>query len=201
MRVSIRFRSASILVSCRVVGAASCLLHTEQVQRTNHLAYNHTDTIEGTPIFYLHRFTLEEERIVRDALSELNDYEDEDFGGNWIFFGYIFPSNSSRSTSDKHTITDLRDLFEGCHRFSPTFDPKSPYRFANYPRNFIVVDEKCLDEDHPKVLLASSLDFHDPNLDDKLGWYYGYVEAKDAHLNWVNLDIANMVCFILSWCA
>ena len=146
--------------------------------------------MRGAPVFYLQPFTVEQERIVRARLREQNDIEvDEDWGKDWAYFGYIFPDKGQ-----KHSIEDLRDLFESCDHFSPQFDSKNPgpVRLYDYPHHFIAVDDNIL-EDEPQVWLASSLDmhFHDDG-HDELGWTHGLVCANDAHLNWVNLAIANM---------
>lgn len=146
------------------------------------------DELRGAPVFYLHPFTLEQERIIRSRLRELNDIEqDEDWGRDWSYFGYIW------SDGQKHSMEDLRDLFESCDHFSPSFDKNNPgpYRLYEYPRHFIAVDDKIFEED-PQVWLASSLDFHLDDASDMLGWTYGLDFTKDVHLNWVNLDIANM---------
>jgi hypothetical protein len=145
--------------------------------------------MRGAPVFYLQQFTLEEERIVRSRLRELNDIEvDEDWGQDWSYFGYIFPDKGQ-----KHSMEDLRDLFESCDHSSPQFDRQKPgpFRLYDYPSHFIAVDEKIL-EDDPQVWLASSLDFSLDDVSDDLGWTYGLIPAKEAHLDWVNLDIANM---------
>ena len=110
---------------------------------------------------------------------------------NFVTFalaGYLWPNSTA-----KHSLEDLRDLFESCDPFSPAFDPKSPgpYLFSNYPDHIIVVDERAL-EVEPKVLLVTSMDFHGEEIGDQLGWYYGEIDAKEAHISWVNLDVANM---------
>ena len=147
------------------------------------------DDMSGAPVFFLQPFTQDEERTIRANLSEKSDIEqEEDWGADWIYFGYPWPNSN-----EKHSLEDLRDLFESCDPFCPSFNPKSsgPYRFANYPCHFIAVDERALDAE-PKVLLVTSLDFHGEEVGDELGWTYGLNEAKEAHLNWVNLDVANM---------
>lgn len=144
--------------------------------------------MRGAPIFYLQPFSLEQERLVRTKLRELNDIEqNQDWGKDWIYFGFIW------SDGQKHSVEDLRDLFESCDPFSPTFDAKRPgqYRFHNYPHHFIAVDDRIF-EPEPQVWLASSMGLYLDDVDDQLGWYYGLVKAKDAHLAWVNLDIANL---------
>lgn len=40
--------------------------------------------------------------------------------------------------------------------------------------------------------MASSLDFDNLfETYDRLGWMYGTVKAEEAHINWVNFEIAN----------
>ena len=143
----------------------------------------------GAPVFYLQEFSLQQERIVRSKLRELSDIEKgTDFGKDFIYFGNIFADKER-----KHTMQDLQDLFESCDPYSPSFDSNNPgpYRLQNYPRHFIAVDDKIF-QPGPKVWMASSLDFHLEDADDQLGWTIGEMDAKDAHLAWVNLDIANM---------
>jgi hypothetical protein len=143
----------------------------------------------GAPVFYLQPFTREQERTVRSKLRELSDAEEGEYwGADWIYFGYIW-SDQGRP----HSIKDLRDFFERCDPFSPSFDSNYPghHQIDNYPRNFIAVDEKIF-EPEPQVWLASSLDFYLDGVSDQLGWIYGLIPAKEAHIAWVNLDIANM---------
>lgn len=140
-------------------------------------------------MFFLHPFSVEEERIVRFNLRELNDIDkDEYWGREWTFYGYLWQDEGK-----KHTIHDLRDLFESCDPFSPSYDPKQPgpYKITAYPHHFACIDWRIFDRE-PKVILASSLDFHGEDVSDELGWTYGLIDAKDFHLNYVNLDIANM---------
>ena len=140
-------------------------------------------------MFYLQPFTPEQERIVRSKLRELSDTEEgETWGADWVYLGYIW-SDQERT----HSIEDLRDFLEKCDPFSPLFDSSYPghCQVDNYPRNFIAVDEKIF-EPEPQVWLASSLDFHLDEVYDQLGWIYGLIPAKEAHIAWVNLDIANM---------
>lgn len=143
----------------------------------------------GAPVFYLMPFSLDQERIVRSRLRDLNDIEeDEDWGKDFTYFGYLWPDGGQ-----KHTLEDLRDLFESCDRYSPSFDSSNPgpYRLLDYPHHFIAVDDKILEPD-AEVWLVSSLDFNLDDVSDDLGWIYGLNRAKDVHLNWINLDIANM---------
>ena len=145
--------------------------------------------MSGAPVIFLKPFSEEEERKIRFNLAELSDIEeDEDWGADWIYVGYPWKDGGK-----KHTLEELRDLFESCDPMSPSFDSKSPgpYRFKDYPHHFIAVDERAL-EPEPKVVLCSSLDFSGEETLDQLGWYYGEMDAKEVHLAWVNLDIANM---------
>lgn len=145
--------------------------------------------VECCPVFFLRNYTLDEERQIREALSELNDIEVEnDFGQEYYYPGHIWPDGDSKRI---RSLEDLRDLFEKCDPQSPFFDPSySGLRIMSYPGNFVVVDDRALDKEKPQVILASSLDFYHPS--NKLGWAYGMVAAKDAHLNWLNVDGANM---------
>jgi hypothetical protein len=145
--------------------------------------------MRGAPVFYLQPFSLEEERNVRTKLRELNDIEqDEDWGKDWIYFGYIWADGGQ-----KHSIEELRDLFESCDHFSPSFDSKmpGPYRLFDYPYNFIAVDNQIF-KPEPKVWLASAFGFNLDGVSDQLGWSFGTIDAKEAHLAWVNLDVGNM---------
>lgn len=146
--------------------------------------------MRGAPVFYLKPFTFEEERVVRSRLRELDFIQqDEDWGQDWVYFGYIW-----RDTGQQHSMHDLRDLFESCDHYSSTFNSErpGPYRLYDYPSHFIAVDDHIF-ESEPQVWLASSLDFHLGDcFGDQLGWTYGLVPASTAHLSWVNLDIANM---------
>lgn len=104
------------------------------------------------------------------------------------FSGYIFSDEGQ-----KHSLEDFRDLLESCDRFSPSYDRKrpGPYRFYDYPSHFVAVDDKIFEE-QPQVWLVSSLDFSLDDVSDELGWIYGLVDAKEVHVDWVNLDIGNM---------
>ncbi|KAK5116815.1 hypothetical protein LTR85_009075 [Meristemomyces frigidus] len=161
------------------------------------------DKVECCPVFFLRPFTLQEERQIRANLSKQCDSEeDQDWGNEYFYAGYLWLSNTNTNTNtnpnpntDTNTETrsteDLRDLFEKCDPKSPLFNPSySSLRMPSYPANFIAVDDRALDSAKPRVILASSLDFYHPTND--LGWIYGLVDAEEAHVNWVNLDIANM---------
>ena len=146
--------------------------------------------MEGASVFFLQPFSREEERKIRTALSTLHDVEEgQDWGNDYIYMGYCWPNDTA-----KHSIEDLRDLFESCDPFSLAYNSKrpGPYRLSNYPSNFIAVDERCLDVDGPKVFIASTLDFHGEDTSDDLGWTYGYVDASEAYSDYINFDIANM---------
>ena len=90
-------------------------------------------------------------------------------------------------------MEDVRDLFESCDPFSPSYDSNKPgpYHMVEYPRHFIVADDRCF-EPEPQVIMVSSLDFSPEEGYDQLGWTYGYIDAKTAHIDWVNFDIANI---------
>ena len=145
-----------------------------------------TDDVEGAPVFFLQPFIPEEERTARTALSGVTDIEDDK---DYAFLGYLWQNDEA-----KHSLEDLRDLFESCEPFSPAYNAKSPgpYSFVNYPHHFIALDERVLDPENPKVWLVSSLDFHGEDVSDELGWVYGTNDASEAHINWINLDIANV---------
>lgn len=151
---------------------------------------NEIDDVNVAPVIFLQPFTPDDERTIRFNLSEKSDIEkDEVWGSDWTYLGYLWSKGH-----EKRTLEDLRNLFESCDPFSPSFDPQSPepFRMRNYPPHFIAVDDRALDAE-PKVILASSLDFHgDIDASDELGWHYGVMEAKEAYLAWVNLDVANM---------
>lgn len=139
-------------------------------------------------VFFLQRFDAKQQRHIRAAMSALDDVEDgEDWGNDYIWLGYLWPEGS-----DKRTIQDLRDLFEKCDPYSSSYDPKKtpPYPRFKYPNHFMAVDDRVF-EDEPQVLLASSLDFHSEETFERLGWTYGYVPARTAHINWVNYDVVN----------
>ena len=141
------------------------------------------------PVFFLQPFSREEERRIRTALSTLCTVEKgQDWGNDYIYMGYLWPNDTAN-----HSLEDLRDLFESCEPFSPAYisTKPGPYRLSNYPSNFIAVDERCLDVNEPKVFIASSLDFHGEDTSDDLGWTYGYVDASEAHIDYVGFDIAN----------
>lgn len=144
----------------------------------------------GASVFFLQRFTPDEERQVRSALRQLDDAEEgEDWGKEFNYFGYVWPDSNS-----KHTMQDLRDLFQECDWWSPTYKPEAPgpYSFASYPREFVAIDERCLDPDEPMVILATSMDFSSEMLDDALGWIYGYAPAKSAYMGYTNFWLGNM---------
>lgn len=147
--------------------------------------------MSGAPVFYLQPFTPQQERILRSKLRELSNTEEgENWGADWIYFGYIWSDQG-----EKHSLEDLREFFEKCDPYSPSFDSSYPghYQVDNYPRNFIAIDEKIF-EPEPQVWLVSHLDFFldDDSVSDQLGWIYGLIPAKEAHIAYVNLDIANM---------
>ncbi|KAK5174215.1 uncharacterized protein LTR77_001295 [Saxophila tyrrhenica] len=145
--------------------------------------------VDVCPVFFLEPFTADQERRVRTSLSTLDHVEQgEDWGNEYCFFGYLWPDDNR-----KHSLEDLKDLFESCDPFNPAYNANSsgPYLFANYPHHFVAVDSHCLDETNPKVLIASSLDFHGEDVSDDLGWTCGLVPATEAHLDWLNFDIAN----------
>ena len=128
--------------------------------------------MEGAPVFFLQDFDLEQERLIRSALSELANADFDDLGNEFIHFGYLWEDGSK-----KRSLDDLRDLFESCDPYSPAFNAKSPgpYKFANYPQHFIAVDERALEPETPKVLMATTTDFHGEDVADDLGWACGTV--------------------------
>nr|POE47284.1 hypothetical protein CFP56_00616 [Quercus suber] len=131
-----------------------------------------------------------QQETLRPAEKRATFPDREDWGSEFTYHGYIFPS-----TSDKiHTLQDLADLFQKCDPASPLFEPNfSDVRFDGYPHHFVALDERVLDADNPTVIMASSLDFSNiPFSNDSLGWLHGTVEADHAHINFVNLDIANV---------
>lgn len=87
-------------------------------------------------------------------------------------------------------MEDIRDLLESSDRKSPYFKETSPVRVVSYPSHFIAIDERILDPE-PQCILATSLDFSDDRYDN-IGWLYGDVDADEAHIDYVNLDVANM---------
>ena len=117
---------------------------------------------------------------------------DVDQGADWghlfTWHGYLFKDN------EKHTLEDLRDLFESSDPHSPSFSTQkpSPYRLASYPRHFVALDEKVLSTEKPKVWMASTLDFHGASVRDDLGWIIGRIDAAEASITFVNWDVANM---------
>ena len=159
-----------------------------------------TGNVEGAGVFFLSPFTLDEQRSIRTALSGLSDIEvDTDFANEYTYHGYLWPTDSAPNSNAEHghhTVQDLLDLFQISHPSSPFFDAKSHLRLTSYPGHCIVVDNRCLDEEDPKVLLVSDRDFthfhSGMNASDEQGWLCGAVEPSEAHINWVNLDIANM---------
>ena len=149
--------------------------------------------LRGVPVFFLRPFTLAEQRTIRSRLSTLDDVEyGQDWGNDYEYFGYLWNDDGKQERS----MSDLRDLFERCDRFSPRFDSTSgsttrPLDLVDYPPNFIAVDSQVLNDDEPLVWIGSTLDFHGADTADDLGWLVGTVAAKEAHITWVNLDIAN----------
>ncbi|KAK5130018.1 hypothetical protein LTR08_002534 [Meristemomyces frigidus] len=144
--------------------------------------------IECCPVFFLRRFTLDEERRIRTALSRYEDWEANDAGGKEFFYaGYLWPATDSAT----HTLEELRDLFERSDPNSPFFSPShsssGELRLTNYPSDFIALDDRALDAEGPRVIVASCLDFG-----YELGWEYGVTSAVEAYVAWVNLDVANM---------
>ena len=145
--------------------------------------------MDACPIFFLQPFTQEEERQLRTSVCALGDVESgEDWGHDFIWHGYLFDDGQ------KHTMQDLRDFFESCDPFSPSFDKKKagPHRLASYPHNFAALDDKVLDTKEPKVWMASTLDLSGEDTSESLGWTIGRLDAAQTHIVYVNLDIANM---------
>ena len=143
------------------------------------------DSFEGCPVFFLTRFSLEEQRRIRNALRDSTNSVE---GSSFCYFGYLWPENDTTT----HSVQDLRDLFESCDPLSPAFHPRSPgpYHLDDYPSLFIAVDERCLDPENRKVLMFHTFRSEDSN--DKLGWEYGLVPAGDALINFVCLEIGKL---------
>jgi len=88
-------------------------------------------------VFYLEPLTIEQERAVRRAVqADIGDFPD--VGCEYCFFGYLWPSGS-----EKHTVQDMRDLFEKCDPRSLSFDPSySNVRMLTYPNEWVAVDAR-----------------------------------------------------------
>jgi len=146
--------------------------------------------MNGCPVFFLRPFTPSEERTIRGALSDIGSIDEgENWGHDFYYFGDIFRDGK------RHSLEDLRDLFESCDPMSPSYNPKKPgpITLASYPSDIVAVDEACLRADDPKVWMMTSLDFHGEDVSDQLGWMYGTVEPKEAAIAWMNLRYEKQV--------
>nr|POE74559.1 hypothetical protein CFP56_37090 [Quercus suber] len=136
-------------------------------------------------------FSDDQERVIRAALNKKCDIEQgADWGSKFTYHGFIFPSDTGKT----HSFQDLVDLFQKSDIASPSYDASvADLHFDGYPHHFVALDERVLDPDKPIVIMASSLDFSNtPTSSDCLGWLHGTIKADDAHVNFVNLDIANI---------